>query len=78
MGKFKKPLSHLNGMNPYDLYISQNTELRDFLMGYFEYIDAIRDESLKKHIIDIKERGNATQIIQAVSLLGALKLYSIT
>lgn len=63
------------GMNPIDYYLSHNQELFNFLMGYFQYVEAVSDAELEKVLLEIKTSGTAVEKIQAVSLLGAIKLF---
>lgn len=63
------------GMNPVDYYLSHNQELFDYLIAYFKYTEAISDSELRNTIIDIQSSGTAMEKIQAVSLLGAVKLF---
>lgn len=62
-------------MNPLGYYLHTNNELRNYLWDYFKYIDAIKDEELRQIIIDIKDNGTAYEKIEAISLLGAIKLF---
>ena len=63
------------GMNPVDYYLSHDQDLRFFLAEYFQYTEAISDLELRKTLEVIKESGSATEKLQAVSLLGTIKLF---
>ena len=62
-------------MNPVGYYLDTNSELQKYLFDYFKYIEKIEDQELRDIIIDIRDNGTSMEKIQAVSLLGALKLY---
>ena len=63
------------GMNPVDYYLSHNQDLVNYLAGYFRYTEAISDLEVRKTLEAIQESGTATEKLQAVSLLGAIKLF---
>ena len=63
------------GMNPVDYYLSHNQDLANYLAGYFRYTEAISDPEIRKTLEGIQESGTATEKLQAVSLLGAIKLF---
>ena len=63
------------GMNPVDYYISHNQDLRNYLAEYFQYMEAISDPEIRKTLEGIRESGSATEKLQAVSLLGTIKLF---
>lgn len=62
-------------MNPLGYYLANNNELRRYLWTYFDYVDVIENEKLKKILMRIKETGTALEQNQALSLLAAIKLY---
>lgn len=63
------------GMNPLDYYLSHNRDLLDHLSEYFQYTDAISDKEIRSTLEGIKDSGTAIEKIQAISLLGAVKLF---
>ena len=63
------------GMNPVDYYLSHDQDLRNYLAEYFQYSVAISDPEIRKTLDGIKESGTATEKLQAVSLLGTIKLF---
>lgn len=63
-------------MNPLELYLQTNNDLRNFYNHYFdEYIDLVGERELRNDLLEIKESGNAIEKVQAISLLSALKLF---
>lgn len=66
---------YAHGMNPVGYYLDTNSELQRYLFDYFKYIEKIEDQELREIIIDIRDNGTAMEEIQAVTLLGALKMY---
>lgn len=70
-----KSKDSLASMNPLNKYISTNKELRDFYQLYFEYSDFFEDVDLKIILEEIKKKGTAIEINQAVSLLAAIKIF---
>ena len=63
-------------MNPLELYLQTNNDLRKFYNHYFdEYIDLVGERELRNDLLEIKESGNAIEKVQAISLLSALKLF---
>ena len=71
----KSGVNSLAHMNPYGYYMSNNKELRDYLMGYFNYIDLIDDNILKNKIEKIRNEGKPIEVLQAISVLAAYKFY---
>lgn len=67
----------LNHMNPIAYYLKHNTELMEYLNGYFNYIEAIPNEDIRKIVVDIQKTGKAMEKIEAVSLLAAVKMFYI-
>lgn len=63
------------GMNPIAYYYSHNTDLKDHLNSYKQYIELVGDESLRNDIAFLMEQGDVRERIQAVSLLSAIKLF---
>lgn len=66
---------YTHGMNPVGYYLGTNSDLQKYLFDYFKYVEKIEDQELREIILDIRDNGSAMEKIQAVSLLGALKLY---
>lgn len=67
-----------HSMNPVDYYLNNNNELKEFLYSYYQYADYINDESVRKAIDYTKAKGSATEKLQAITLLSAVKLYYIS
>jgi asparagine synthase (glutamine-hydrolysing) len=68
-------LYNKKNMNPIGYYLETNNELRKHLYSYFDYIDAIEDNELRRDILKLKESSNPFEIIEAISLLAAIKLF---
>ena len=68
-------LYNRNNMNPIGYYLETNKELKSFLYSYFHYIDAIKDNELRNDLLKLKESSNPFEIIEAISLLAAIKLF---
>lgn len=66
-----------HNMNPVDYYLNNNEELSSYLNTYFDYINFISNDNIKKVINEIKNNGNATEKLQAISLLSAVKMYNL-
>lgn len=64
-----------NGMNPIEKYLSDNSELYDYLMSYRRYLNRIPEEKLANDVNMLLNQGKAVEKIQAISLLAALKLF---
>lgn len=64
-----------HNMNPTTYYFNNNRDLYDYVMSYFRYLDLIKDQSLKTVLVNIRDKGTSLEKIQAITLLGALKLY---
>lgn len=71
----KENINSAKGMNPIAYYLTHNSELYNYLNGYFSYIDRIEDEELQKVLKDIQTNGTSMEKIQAVSLLAAVKMF---
>ena len=71
----KRPKKYTEGMNPIGLYLNNNPTLSSFLLDYFKYIEVIDDSELRDVVLDIRDNGTAIEKIQAVTLMGALKLF---
>ena len=67
-----------HNMNPIAYYLRNNEDLFSYLMSYYSYLDTIKDESLKDLLLKIREKGDTMEKIQAVTLLGAIKLYHLS
>ena len=63
------------GMNPYGYYIKTNDNLSRILNSYYRYSNVIEDAWVRDHINKIQKNGTSVEILQAVSLLSAIKLY---
>jgi asparagine synthase (glutamine-hydrolysing) len=65
-------------MNPIAYYIKTNNELRGFIDGYFnDTIGLVNNNILRNDLIEIQQKGTATEKIQALSLLSAVKLFNL-
>ena len=73
--KIENEHNRLKGMNPVAYYLSHNTELQEFLDDYFQYMESIETIELRSFLKEIQKTGTATEKIQAVSLLSAIKLF---
>lgn len=68
-----------SGMNPFDYWISDNKELRDYLNTYFnDNINLVRNnKELEKDCHSLFEEGNSGEKFQVLTLLSAIKLHKI-
>lgn len=63
------------GMNPWNSFISINTELLPLYKTYDKYCDAIPDEQLRTTVRECLNSSIVSKVLRAVSLLSAVKLY---
>lgn len=66
---------NLINMNPIGYYITHNADLQQYLNDYFQYIDVVENKELRAAIQEMYNNGNATEKLQVVSLLSAIKLF---
>ena len=64
-------------MNPLGYYIDTNKQLSEYLNSYSRYIDYIDDIELRNDLWNLLKNGNSVELIQASSLLAAIKHYYI-
>ena len=57
--------------------MDETSEKSKMKRGYFQYMEVVSDMELKKILLEIKASGTAMEKIQAISLLGAIKLFYV-
>ncbi len=68
-------ISSNKNMNPIGYYLSRNNDLREYLDGFYQYVELIEDKQLREDVLHIRNNGNPLEKLQAVTLLSALKLF---
>lgn len=66
-----------HSMNPVEYYLNSNSDLKNYLTSYYNYISYVSNKSIRDLILNTKNRGTATEQLQAITLLSAIKLYFI-
>lgn len=68
-----------SGMNPFDYWLTENTDLRDTISHYFqENIELLKaNKELMNDATELYKNGNTGEKLQVITLLAAVKLHSI-
>lgn len=68
-----------SGMNPFDAWVTENTELINTIKNYFQgHIYLLeRDKELREDCISLFNTGNAGEKFQVLTLLAAIKLHNL-
>ena len=79
--RFFKPkdiLINRHHMNPIAFHIMNNRNVYEFINEYFaDNIGLIKDAELKNDIVDLVKKGNAFEKVMVISLLSAVKRFSL-
>ncbi|MHB9056429.1 MAG: asparagine synthetase B family protein [Paludibacteraceae bacterium] len=68
-----------SGMNPFDAWMTENTELTNTIKNYFQsHIYLLdKDKELREDCISLFNAGNAGEKFQVLTLLAAIKLHNL-
>lgn len=61
-------------MNPIPQYISQNKDLRKYLLSYYSYLNKIENNSIKEYLD--KQSKSGLSLIKTVTILSAIKIFN--
>lgn len=64
-----------HAMNPISYYLAHNKDLSRYIDNFFEYVNGINNNKIKNILIELKNKGNAMEKIQAVTLLDAIRQF---
>lgn len=71
----KDNLNTKHNMNPFGYYITHNEELRLKMESYETYLYNIKDNKLRERLVFNLKSSKPSEMFQAITLLGAVKLY---